>query len=151
MQNMNNTLKWIGKAIGKRRWMIAALTGIQCLIAVSGIIFALLMRKVVDHAVAGEETAFWGAIFSLAGLILIGFGCAPVYPCVIHSTPEHFGAKQSQAIIGVQMACAYVGICLMPPLFGLIANRISVALMPVYLLAILLLMAVMHERMLRKV
>lgn len=92
-----------------------------------------------------------GENISLAGLVLIGFGCAPVYPCVIHSTPEHFGAEKSQAIIGVQMACAYVGICLMPPLFGLIANHISVALMPVYLLAILLLMAVMHERMLRKV
>ena len=92
-----------------------------------------------------------GENISLAGLVLIGFGCAPVYPCVIHSTPEHFGAEQSQAIIGVQMACAYVGTCLMPPLFGLIANHISVALMPVYLLAILLLMAVMHERMLRKV
>ena len=92
-----------------------------------------------------------GENISLAGLVLIGFGCAPVYPCVIHSTPEHFGAEKSQAIIGVQMACAYVGTCLMPPLFGLIANHISVALMPVYLLAILLLMAVMHERMLRKV
>ena len=92
-----------------------------------------------------------GENISMAGLVLIGFGCAPVYPCVIHSTPEHFGAEQSQAIIGVQMACAYVGTCLMPPLFGLIANHISVALLPVYLLAILLLMAVMHERMLRKV
>ena len=92
-----------------------------------------------------------GENISLAGLLLIGFGCAPVYPCVIHSTPEHFGAEKSQAIIGVQMACAYVGICLMPTLFGVIANHISVALMPVYLLAILLLMTVMHEKMLRKV
>ena len=92
-----------------------------------------------------------GEMFSLVGLVLIGLGCAPVYPCVIHSTPEHFGAEKSQAIIGVQMACAYVGTCLMPPLFGLIANHISVALMPVYLLAILVLMGIMHEKMLRKV
>ena len=88
---------------------------------------------------------------SIVGLILIGLGCAPVYPCVIHSTPYHFGADKSQAIIGVQMASAYVGTCLMPPLFGVIANHISVSLMPIYLLAILTLMAVMHEKMLKEV
>ena len=92
-----------------------------------------------------------GEIMSIMGLILIGLGCAPVYPCVIHSTPYHFGEDKSQAIIGVQMASAYVGTCLMPPLFGLIANHISVSLMPVYLLAILILMAVMHEKMLKAV
>ncbi len=87
---------------------------------------------------------------TLAGLIIIGLGCAPIYPCVIHSTPAHFGADKSQAIIGVQMAFAYVGTCLMPPLFGLIANHVSVALLPVYLLALILLMAFMHERLLKK-
>ena len=92
-----------------------------------------------------------GEVMSIVGLILIGLGCAPVYPCVIHSTPYHFGADKSQAIIGVQMASAYVGTCLMPPLFGLIANHISVSLMPIYLLAILILMAVMHEKMLKAV
>lgn len=86
---------------------------------------------------------------SLAGLILIGLGCAPVYPCMIHSTPAHFGADRSQAIIGVQMASAYVGTCLMPSLFGLIANHISIGLLPVYLLLILLLMFLMHELLLR--
>ena len=91
-----------------------------------------------------------GEMMSLVGLILIGVGCAPIYPCVIHSTPDHFGAENSQALIGVQMASAYVGTCLMPPLFGLIANHISVALFPVYLLAILALMALMHERLIRK-
>ena len=54
-------------------------------------------------------------------------------------------------MIGVQMASAYTGTLLMPPLFGLIANHISVGLFPVYLLAILLLMVFMHQRMLRKV
>ncbi|MBQ1207183.1 MAG: MFS transporter [Lachnospiraceae bacterium] len=87
---------------------------------------------------------------ALAGLIIIGFGCAPIYPCVIHSTPEHFGADKSQALIGVQMASAYVGTCVMPPLFGLIANHITVALLPVYLLIILILMFVMHERLIRQ-
>lgn len=92
---------------------------------------------------AGEKLA-------LVGLIVIGLGCAPIYPCIIHSTPEHFGAHKSQAIIGVQMASAYVGTCLMPPLFGLIANHVSVALLPVYLLVFLALMVVMYERLNRR-
>ena len=63
-----------------------------------------------------------GEYVALLGLIMIGLGCAPIYPCIIHSTPAHFGADKSQAIIGVQMASAYVGTLLMPPLFGLIAE-----------------------------
>lgn len=87
----------------------------------------------------------FGDAFSLLGFSLIGLGCAPVYPCIIHSTPEHFGAERSQAMIGVQMASAYVGTCLMPPLFGLIANHISIHLLPVYLLILLAVMVWMHE------
>ena len=88
---------------------------------------------------------------ALAGLLLVGLGCAPVYPCIIHSTPANFGPEKSQALIGVQMASAYVGTLLMPPIFGLLANHIGAWTMPIYLLAILALMIVMHERMLRKV
>lgn len=91
-----------------------------------------------------------GQYAALVGLMLFGLGCAPIYPCVIHSTPDHFGAENSQAIIGVQMAAAYVGICLMPPLFGLIANHITVALMPLYLALITVTMIVMCERLNRK-
>ena len=87
---------------------------------------------------------------TLAGLVLVGLGCAPIYPCVIHSTPDHFGADKSQAVIGVQMASAYVGNCVMPPLFGLIAAHISAALLPVYLLAILAVMVLTHEALLRR-
>lgn len=91
-----------------------------------------------------------GGAVSLGGLILIGLGCAPIYPCIIHSTPDHFGADRSQALIGIQMACAYMGSLAMPPLFGLIANHISISLYPVYLLAILVCMTVMHEKLIRK-
>ncbi len=87
---------------------------------------------------------------SLIGLAFIGLGCAPIYPSIIHSTPAHFGAERSQAIIGVQMASAYIGSCFMPSIFGLIANHIAVALLPIYLLIILLLMIVMHEVLTRK-
>lgn len=85
-------------------------------------------------------------MIALAGLVIIGFGCAPVYPSIIHSTPENFGAKNSQAIIGIQMACAYTGTTLMPPIFGLIANHISIQLFPVYVFALFLLMIVMIEK-----
>ena len=91
-----------------------------------------------------------GIFCAKAGLILVGLGCAPIYPCIIHSTPEHFGADRSQAIIGIQMASAYVGNVIMPPLFGLIANHIDVGLFPAYLVISLAAMFGMHERMLRK-
>lgn len=91
----------------------------------------------------GKETA-------LLGLVWVGLGCAPIYPSIIHSTPEHFGKDKSQAMIGIQMASAYVGTCLMPPVFGFIANLVNVSLFPFYLLVILVVMAVIHEKMLHK-
>ena len=91
-----------------------------------------------------------GQYGAIAGLLLIGLGCAPIYPCIIHSTPEHFGAENSQALIGVQMASAYMGTLLMPPLFGLIANHISVSLMPVFICLITAFMIIMCEKLNRK-
>jgi fucose permease len=91
------------------------------------------------------------AVFAPAGFILVGLGCAPIYPSIIHSTPVNFGADRSQAIIGVQMAFAYTGSLAMPPLFGLIANNISIALLPVFLVAATLAMAVAHETLLKQV
>ena len=89
-------------------------------------------------------------IVSLIGLVIMGFGCAPVYPSIIHSTPVRFGSEKSQAIIGVQMACAYTGSCLMPPLFGLIANHISISLFPIYIGVILVVMIITHELLCKK-
>ena len=80
----------------------------------------------------------------VVGLVVIGFGCAPIYPCVIHSTPAYFGEDKSQAIVGVQMACAYVGSLLMPPLFGIIAQYVTISLYPWYLLVLLVLMVAMR-------
>ena len=86
-----------------------------------------------------------GCRASVLGLILLGLGCAPIYPCIIHSTPEHFGAERSQAVIGVQMASAYVGSCFTPPFFGLLGSHINFSLYPGFLLLILALMVIMHE------
>ncbi|WP_300741581.1 sugar MFS transporter [uncultured Brachyspira sp.] len=89
-------------------------------------------------------------ILSLIGFIIVGLGCAPIYPSIIHSTPSNFGAENSQAIIGVQMASAYIGTLAMPPLFGYIANHISISLLPFYLVLILILMFIMHKMMIKK-
>ena len=91
-----------------------------------------------------------GQYGAMAGLLLIGLGCAPIYPCIIHSTPEHFGPENSQALIGIQMASAYLGTLAMPPLFGIIANHITVSLLPVYVGVITALMIYMCERLNRK-
>ncbi len=108
-----------------------------------GILLGTLILLVPFGAVTAGQNA------ALAGFVLVGLGCAPIYPSIIHSTPDHFGAERSQAIIGVQMASAYVGSCLMPPFFGLIANHISAGLLPVFLLMILSLMVIMHEKLCR--
>ena len=94
----------------------------------------------------------WGGnLPALAGLVIIGLGCAPVYPSIIHATPGNFGVENSQAIIGIQMASAYVGSTFVPPVFGLIANHISIRLFPVYILLFGILMIAMTETTFRKV
>lgn len=92
----------------------------------------------------------FGKYVTLVSLIIIGLGCAPIFPCLIHSTPEFFGEAKSQAVIGIQMASAYVGVLLLPPLFGLIANAISIQLLPFYLLVMLTLLVYAYRNLRRK-
>ncbi len=84
-------------------------------------------------------------VFAIAAFLVIGLGCAPIYPCIIHSTPNQFGAENSGAIIGIQMASAYIGTTVIPPLFGLIGSAIGFTIMPVYLLIFVILMITMTE------
>ena len=79
------------------------------------------------------------------GFLVIGFGCAPIYPCIIHSTPYNFGAENSGAVIGIQMAGAYVGSTFIPPIFGLLGKALSFSVLPVYLLIFFALMVTMVE------
>lgn len=104
---------------------------------------ALIVIGIATMVIPGHN------IIALMGLVVIGLGCAPVYPSIIHAIPERFGADKSQAIIGVQMATAYVGTLAMPPFFGLIANRVSVALFPYYLMLLLFSMSASHRLLLR--
>lgn len=90
------------------------------------------------------------AFFAFAAFVVIGLGCAPIYPCIIHMTPSIFGRDKSQAMIGMQMAFAYTGFLIMPTLFGVIADNISIGLLPVYILTLLAVMFIMHELVVKK-
>ena len=87
---------------------------------------------------------------TFVGFVIIGLGCAPIYPCIIHSTPDNFGAENSGAIIGIQMASAYVGSTFMPPLYGLLGNHIGFGILPVYLAVFIILMILMAELTFKK-
>lgn len=104
-------------------------TGMAAVLA--GILLILVSRT--------EDTA-------LAGFVIMGVGCAPIFPCLIHVTPERFGASRSQAVIGVEMASFYAGTCFLPPLFGLVADWLGLGAMPPVLLGFLALMLGLHIR-----
>lgn len=103
----------IADKVGDRRMTIIGMC-----VVLSGIIMMLLP---------------FGSIPALAGLLLAGFGSAPVYPSIIHATPSNFGRENSQALVGIQMASAYCGSTLAPPVFGFIAQYVNIGLYPVYL------------------
>lgn len=84
-------------------------------------------------------------IVAICAFVTIGFGCAPIYPCIIHSTPQNFGAENSGAIIGIQMAAAYIGNTFMPYLFGVLGNLFGYGILPIYLLVFFAIMIILVE------
>lgn len=88
--------------------------------------------------------------FTLAGFLLVGFGCAPIFPCMLHETPARFGGENAQAVMGFQMAAAYVGSTFLPPLFGFVAAGTRLALLPAFLLGYILLLLFSSERLNRE-
>lgn len=86
-------------------------------------------------------------LLPIAGLVIAGIGSGPIYPTIIHSTPENFGKENSQAVIGIQMASAYVGTTFMPPLFGAVAKATSFLIMPFALLIFVLLIVFLTEKL----
>ena len=83
---------------------------------------------------------------ALAGLVILGLGCAPIYPCCNHATPTHFGRENSHAIVGIQMAAAYCGITFVPPVFGLVAQHLHIGLFPAFLAFFWLMMVLTTEQ-----
>ncbi len=92
-----------------------------------------------------------GSNIVVIGFVVAGFGCAPIYPSLLHETPKNFGYEYSQSIMGVQMACAYVGSTFSPLIFGAIAKYMSYSILPVYIGVILILMIYMVLKLNRKV
>lgn len=107
----------------------------------------LLVRLSIGIIIAGLLIMLipFGTAFAVIGMLIIGLGSAPIYPCVIHATPSFFGASRSQAVIGVEMASAYVGFCVIPPAFGYIAQLTGIWILPMFLLIIAIIMCVCHE------
>lgn len=85
-------------------------------------------------------------VFALCGFVTVGLGCAPIYPCIIHATPGNFGAENAGAIIGIQMASAYVGSTFVPPLFGLLGKWAGMESLPFFLFAFTALTITMTEK-----
>ena len=106
----------------------------------------LLGTCIAACGVIGLVLPFSNYTIALIAFILIGLGFAPVYPCIIHSTPSNFGAENSGAIIGIQMASAYIGSTFMPPLYGVLGKAIGFGIMPLYLILFIILMLVMVEK-----
>jgi len=106
----------------------------------SGVVFIGLLAMILPL----------GVTCTVIGLFALGFGCAPIYPSIIHSTPILFGAERSQAIIGVQMAAAYTGSLIAPPILGLIMQYITPGFYPWFVLIGLIAMTVGHEAIVKK-
>ena len=85
-------------------------------------------------------------ILSLIGLVICGLGCAPIYPSISHSTPDTFGKENSQSLVGIQMASAYIGSTFIPPIFGFIAQHINISLYPIFLLMLVTILLIATEK-----
>ena len=86
----------------------------------------------------------------LSVFVLAGLGCAPIYPCMIHAAPIRFGKENSQALIGLQMACAYSGSTFCPPIFGIIVQKLSIKLLPFYGLLFVIFLIIFTENLNKK-
>ncbi|VEU82257.1 MFS transporter [Acholeplasma hippikon] len=88
---------------------------------------------------------------AVLGIIIAGLGAAPIFPSIIHRTPSLFDRKKSQAIISIEMFFAYSGVVLMPAIFGLIANYVTIQSLPLYILIIIIISFILLETLNKKV
>lgn len=135
------------------KWVSLYYIGITVGRFLSGFVAMRLNNKQMMRA--GQVLIICGAVclalpfsnyFQFAGLGLIGLGCAPIFPAMLHETPVRFGAGMSQSMMGVQMAAAYVGNTVMPPVFGFLGKTVGFWLLPLYILALSVILLLMTER-----
>jgi fucose permease len=140
---------WGGSFLFKAKGLDAASSATWVSLFYASITLGRFLTGFVTYKVSNNDLIRWGGVailtgvvlmlaplplpFTLAGFVLVGFGCAPIYPCMLHETPNRFGAEHAQGIMGFQMAVAYVGSTLLPPVFGLVASFTSLGLLPVFL------------------
>ena len=84
-------------------------------------------------------------ITSVIGFIIIGLGCAPIYPCIIHSTVDNFSIEHCHGVIGLQMACAYIGSTFAPAIFSYIVKYVPVRIMPIYILVFFIVLKISYN------
>lgn len=146
-------VRYIGLSVGKAaEWVAIFYLGITLGRFFSGFVTLRINNSMLIRL--GEGLCLLGIlilllplsnIFSMIGLACIGLGCAPIFPSMLHETPKRFGKTMSQHAMGIQMACAYTGATLMPPLLGLIATQTSFFVLPLFLLLLAILLIVSSE------
>ncbi len=133
------------------QWISLYYLGITLGRLVSGFLTMKLNNKALIKI--GQVISFIGALllivlptgYQLLGFMLLGFGCAPIYPSMLHETPRRFGREVSQSMMGIQMACAYIGSTVMPPVFGVLAEKIGPYLLPYFLIILIVMMIISSE------
>lgn len=135
------------------RWISLFYAGITLGRFISGFITMKLENSMLIRY--GQIICIIGAIFlllplpiyfSMIGLVLIGLGCAPIYPSMLHETPRRFGKDKSQYIMGLQMAFAYMGSTFMPPILGFAVSNTSFVILPYFLLCFMVIMLIGSEK-----
>ncbi|WP_028596533.1 MFS transporter [Paenibacillus assamensis] len=135
------------------QWVSMYYAGITVGRFITGFITLKVSNKMLIRS--GQFIALTGAVilllplpttFSLIGFIMVGLGCAPIYPCMLHETPVRFGKEQSQHLMGYQMAVAYTGATLLPPLLGWAASLTTIAILPYVVVFFILAMLFGSER-----
>ena len=130
-------------------------------IMVGRLISGVVSLKISDKNMIriGESILFIGTIilmmnFSIIlmpiGLFIIGLGCGPIYPSIVHATPIRFTKKLSKDVMAIQTGCAYIANFTALPLFGVVAKSTSFLILPYVILAFFILLALCNELVLIK-
>ena len=158
---------WIASYLTLTRGFAADLAAQFAAVFYLGITVGRLLSGWVSNRLGNPRMVRGGQILSFCGLALfllaqgteaffiscalLGLGCAPVFPALLHETPVNFGKQHAQTLMGMQMASAYLGTTLMPPLFGLLARAAGTGLLPYYLLVFTGCMTLLTEAAARRV
>ena len=146
-----------GDEASAARWSSYFYFGIMIGRIVSGIVSLKISDKNMIRI--GESILIVGVIllfmqFNIQlmplAVVIIGLGCAPIYPAIIHATPSRFTSKLSQNVMSVQVGCAYIASFAVVPLFGVVGKYIDFRLLPVLLIIFLAVMVICNEITLMK-